>query len=135
MKYATLYLISLSLFSCIVFFMPEIFIKRIFVILLSIMAVLPVVLIVSQIKKKSSLIVAILSFGITLFLFGLFFRKVRDSLSPPSISDTKIIGYTHYFGYPFYLDTIVFFFFVFFPILVFVLFYFLQKLYKKLKSI
>jgi len=56
-------------------------------------------------------------FFLTIVL-GLSFRKIRDSLPPPEIGTQKIIGYIHYFGYPFHLDTVIFFLVILPPLLI-----------------
>lgn len=53
----------------------------------------------------------IFSFFLTICLV-LSFRAIRDSLPPTKIENQKIVGYSQYFGYPLYLDTIVFFIFI-----------------------
>lgn len=37
------------------------------------------------------------------------FRELRLFFPPAKITDAKVIGFSHYFGYPFYFDTIIFF--------------------------
>lgn len=52
-----------------------------------------------------------------IFVLILSFRKIRDAFPPTEIGHEKIVGYTQYFGYPFYLDTIIFFVFVLSPLI------------------
>ena len=51
----------------------------------------------------------------------LSFRTIRDLFPPPRITENKIVGFTQYFGYPFFFDTIIFFLFVISPALIFLL--------------
>jgi len=69
--------------------------------------------------KRISFLVISLSFifFLTIYLV-LSFRTIRDSLPPTKIENQKIVGYTQYFGYPFQLDTIIFFLFLLPPLLV-----------------
>lgn len=78
-----------------------------------------------------SILVTFLLFIGGVVFFGLFFRKIRDMLPPPQINQTKIVGYTQYFGYPFFLDTVIFFLFLLFPFIIFSLLYLLKKKSKK----
>src|SRR5258708_11283052 len=72
------------------------------------------------IKSRTELF---LFFNTTFFILfilcmGLFFRKVRDFLAPTEIGSQKIVGYTQYTGYPFNLDTCIFFVFIFAPVII-----------------
>ena len=60
----------------------------------------------------------------TLNIFLLFgFKKIRTIFPPPEINADKLIGFSQYFGYPLYFDTLFFFFLFFIPILTFIIFY------------
>ena len=84
-------------------------------------------------KKKE--VIFLLSSFFVLFLvvvsLGLSFRKTRDLLPPTEIGPQKIVGYTQYFGYPFYLDTIIFFVFICSPFISIILFFAINKLRQK----
>jgi hypothetical protein len=67
-----------------------------------------------------------------LSVFALSFRKIRDILPPPEITEQKIVGYSHFFGYPFFLDTVIFFFFILYPFLAYITIIFIQKLKNRL---
>lgn len=60
-----------------------------------------------------TILVGLLGIIITLF------RKIRDTLPPPAIDQTKIVGYIQYYGYPTYFDTVIFFILILFPLLYF----------------
>ncbi len=62
-----------------------------------------------------------------LSIFLLVFRYVRSFFPPPEISEFKIVGYSQYYGYPFYYDTLVFFILIFFPSAVFLVLCFIRK--------
>lgn len=70
------------------------------------------------IQKKWYVIVTTGILFAEIVLFVLLFRKIRDGAMPPPIGSTYIVGYTQYFGYPFYLDTGIFFFFVLTPVII-----------------
>ncbi len=54
-------------------------------------------------------------------VFLLAFRYLRDNAMIPEINKNKIIGYSQYFGYPLYLDTIIFFVFILYPVIFFLI--------------
>jgi hypothetical protein len=84
-------------------------------------------------SKKIFLHVGILcSFFFLLGIFALSFRKMRDTLPPPEISEKHIVGYSHFFGYPFFLDTAVFFFFMLYPLFAFFMLYLFSQIKKRL---
>lgn len=64
-------------------------------------------------------------FVCSIFIF-LSFRFIRSIFPIPSIGEKEIIGYIQYFGYPFYFDTILFFTFLFLPVIS----YYITKLLK-----
>lgn len=55
---------------------------------------------------------------IVLLIAGITFRKVRELFPPTQILENKTVGYSQYFGYPYYFDTFVFFIIMFSPIIV-----------------
>ncbi len=67
-------------------------------------------------------------FIFTILLLGTF-RNLRKLFPIPEIESEKIIGYTHYYGYPFYFDNI-FFLLIFTPILIIIS----AKIIKKAKN-
>lgn len=71
-------------------------------------------------KKRIIKIIAI-SF-ILIFLSLLSFKKIKNFVPPPEINSEKMIGYSQYFGYPLYLDTVFFIFLLSVPLLVYLLF-------------
>jgi hypothetical protein len=66
--------------------------------------------------KRNILLGGALSFLLLDFLLVIAFRNIRDLLPPPEIGKKHIIGYSQYFGYPFYLDTIIFFILICYPL-------------------
>lgn len=70
-------------------------------------------------KSVKILVEALLYFSIGALFILFTFRKVRSFFPPPSIGESKIVGYAQYFGYPFYFDTVLFFVFLLSPILIF----------------
>lgn len=57
-----------------------------------------------------------LYFSELLFIF-VFFRLIRDGFPEPEIGVAGIIGYSQYFGYPIYLDSILFYAFILMPLI------------------
>ncbi len=59
-----------------------------------------------QIKKIYSITVTLFLFELVILL--MFFRPLRRLSPPPEITKVGTVGFAHYFGYPFYFETIVF---------------------------
>lgn len=66
-----------------------------------------------QLKYVKIIFLSIFSLCTELVLILLFFRQIRDLFPAPEIEENKIIGYSQYFGYPFYFDTFIFFLIIF----------------------
>ncbi len=56
--------------------------------------------------------------SITLGSIIISFRKIRDLFPAPEISNSKIIGYAQFTGYPLYFDTFIFFLVMLSPIVI-----------------
>lgn len=80
--------------------------------------------------KKPVLIIASITIAVWLILL-INFRSFRSLVFGPEIGKEKIVGYTHYFGYPFYFDTILFFVFIFVPLCVAAATIYIQKKVKR----
>jgi hypothetical protein len=79
-------------------------------------------------KKTWVLIEGISYLTIIYIIILVSFRYVRSSLAIDSKNiQADIVGYSQYFGYPLYFETIIFFIFVLSPIVVF---YILSKIRK-----
>lgn len=59
--------------------------------------------------------------------FLLIFRVIRSLFLPPEISSYKIVGYSQYYGYPFYYDTLAFFVLILFPSIIFLILCLVRK--------
>jgi len=59
------------------------------------------------------------------------FRAIRESFPTTEIAKNKIIGYSHYYGYPFYFDTFIIFFLLLSPIIICLLIALRRKLISK----
>jgi len=81
-------------------------------------------------KNKSIFIEGAIYFFIFGMVFIFSFKSIRGFMYPPEIGKEKIVGFAHYFGYPFYFDTIVFFVFIFSPVIVAFLILLRKKLVK-----
>lgn len=115
---ATLYILVVSFFSLLLF----VTYGSLRQVMLTIQIVLFSLPCFYLIYKTKNIIPSLISMGYAIFfcaLFALVFRKLRDSLPPPEIHSNKIIGYSQYFGYPFFMDTIIFMLFFFFPLVIF----------------
>ena len=67
-------------------------------------------------------------FFILSLLIFISFRVLRKMFPLPEINQEKIVGYSQYYGYPLYFDTILFFTFLLLPIVTFIL---CKKIFKK----
>lgn len=77
-------------------------------------------------RKKVTINAILSSFIFDLFLLASF-KKIRSLLPPPEIENNKLIGFSQYFGYPFYIDAIFFFILFSVPVLFFVILYLINK--------
>src|SRR4029077_17888276 len=112
-----MYIFILSLLTILALYFQHIYIA-----LPIIFACIPVFTLISKSRNRKIMLYIIAAFILLVLLFAALFRFLRDSLPPPEISHNKIVGYVHYFGYPLYLDTFVFFIFLLFPIVGFYIF-------------
>jgi len=126
-KKANNYLILLSIITVILLFYPSNFLKTVLLIIVLLILCLPIFYVFYKLKNKFAVLIEAIFFVLLAIIFILTFRKLRDSLPPPAINQTKIIAYTQYFGYPFYLDTAIFLVFIFFPIIVFSVLRYLKR--------
>lgn len=76
---------------------------------------------------KKIILKSIVSSLILLIFLALTFKKIRALFPIPIIGNDRLVGFSQYFGYPLYFDTIFFFFIISLPLLIFSLFYFLEK--------
>ena len=77
-------------------------------------------------RNKVFLKTFLLSFTLLIVLmFG--FKKIRALFPPPEIGSDKLVGFSQYFGYPFYFDSLFFIFLIFFPVAFFSFFYYKEK--------
>lgn len=71
----------------------------------------------SILRGKLKLLLEVLLYSVILLLiFFILFRPIRDIVVAPRIGEQKIVGYSHYIGYPFFIDTILFFVLMSIPI-------------------
>lgn len=64
----------------------------------------------SILRGKLKLLLEVLVYlVIQLFIFFMLFRPIRNEMALPWIGEQKIVGYSHYTGYPFFIDTVLFF--------------------------
>lgn len=75
-----------------------------------------------MVKKKSistnKISVYIFFQAIFLFIIIVTFRKIRALFPVPQASDSEIVGYAQYYGYPLYFDTFIFFTIMLSPIVI-----------------
>jgi multisubunit Na+/H+ antiporter MnhB subunit len=77
----------------------------------------------SWLQKKVIVICSLSSFvSIAVLLLGL--RFFRNFFLFPQVLDNKIVGYSQYFGYPFYFDTLYLNIIIFIPAIILILLYF-----------
>jgi len=97
------------------------FFKQSILFLLFILYCYPLLLICIHVKRAWWLLVEFFVFLFILFFNLLFFKPLRDNLPPSMIGRSDVVGYAQYYGYPFYLDTVIFFILIFHPIILFAL--------------
>lgn len=114
-EYGTKYIVFLSLITLILFFIPVGLSKAIFLVILLFVLCLPLFYVIYKSGDRLLFLIEIIIIAIFGFILILSFRKLRDSLPPPEINQSKVIGYAQYFGYPLYMDAVIFFSIIFFP--------------------
>jgi hypothetical protein len=87
--------------------------------LLVVIQIVPVLVILQYTPMKKLLIQYFLSILLVIFLAAFSFRKLRDLFSRPDYTHAGMVGYAQYFGYPLYLDTILFFCILLYPVVFF----------------
>ncbi|OGH06031.1 MAG: hypothetical protein A2W22_03855 [Candidatus Levybacteria bacterium RBG_16_35_11] len=60
-----------------------------------------------------------------------FFKFARNFFPPPEITQQKIVGYAHYYGYPLYFDSILFFYILLCPVFAYLVLILRKKIWKK----
>lgn len=126
---ANIYSCLLSLFTLAILINGDSIIDKILLIFVIFLILLPSIFEILSSKHRNLLISVSLFILFTLGAFAVFFRKLRDILPNPSISNETSIGYSQYFGYPIYLDSVIFLIIVLSPIL-FLIFIKLTKRFK-----
>lgn len=66
---------------------------------------------------------------VVIFFIMAAFKKIRAVFPPPEITKDKLVGFTHYFGYPIYFDNMIFLLIIFLPVVILFIFSF-KKLFK-----
>ena len=81
--------------------------------------------------KVNDKVVILKSFTMSMFLIlivAVIFKVIRHSnLLTTEISKSKIVGFAHFFNYPLYLDTVLFFLLILIPPAVFIFFRYQSK--------
>ena len=127
---AGLYIFLLSLLTVINLINSSIVIGKILLVFVLFLVLLPLTYIIFISKHKNIIVLTVLFILFLLGTFALSFRKLRDIMPDPAVNAETSIGYAQYFGYPMYLDTIIFFILILSP----VLFFTPIKLVQKIKS-
>lgn len=126
------YILLLSLLTIINLINGNILIEKILLFFLLFLILTPPAFLILISKHKNILISNALFLLFLLGIFAVSFRKLRDIMPDPAISKETSIGYAQYFGYPLYLDSIIFFILMLSPVLFFTLVKILQKSKKPL---
>lgn len=72
----------------------------------------------TKFNHRKFIFISTFLFCLEVVLILLFFRKIRDLFPIPAIGDNKIVGYSQYFGYPYYFDALVFLAIMLSPIII-----------------
>lgn len=72
-------------------------------------------------KKKKTLLIFFISVAVFEFFMIFTIEYLRPLFLNTAISENKIIGYAHYFGYPLYFDSVIYTLSVLFPSIAFIL--------------
>ncbi len=86
--------------------------------IVSVTVLSPIIYILLHCKNKKVFITTITLILLEIAVLFATFRQFRLLFHPAKITDAKVIGFAHYFGYPFYFDTIIFFLIFLSPIII-----------------
>ncbi len=120
-RYSGFYIVSLSVLSASSFFPLPWDVKKIMLIILYFMIFLPLVLLVLNIKHKKMFWSCFIFLFFIIGVSAVCFRYLRNIFSNHQIAKSASVGYAQYFGYPLYLDSILFFVIVFSPIIFYII--------------
>ena len=99
------------------------------------LVLLPLTYIIFISRHKNIIVPTVLFILFLLGAFALSFRKLRDVMPDPAVNAETSIGYAQYFGYPLYLDSIIFFILIISPVLFFTFIKLIQKSKPPVKKI
>ena len=77
----------------------------------------PFLFFIFKFSSMKVLLQLLIYLALLLAIVFLTFRYFRSLFYPPNILGNKIVGYAQYFGYPTHFDTLLFFIFLFIPVL------------------
>jgi hypothetical protein len=130
-RYSIFYIISLSFLTILNCFPLSEEIKKILKFLLYFISILPIIYMLFHSRNKKIVLTCFVFILGVLTSVIISFRTLRDLLPNPKIGENTSIGYAQYFGYPLYLDSIVFFVIVFSPVIYLIILKFLRYRNKK----
>jgi hypothetical protein len=127
------YIVILTFLTAINFINASLLPGHTFLLLEILCILFPVLFFLSKSEYKKILFFFSVSFFIYIIFIALSFRKFRDIFSTKPQSGSDLLGFPQYSGYPLYLDTVIFFAVILFPVVFFVLLKLLTK-YRYLKN-
>lgn len=120
-KQATPYLIILLIVTVILLTNTHLINNNLLISVFILFALLPFIVVFYSIKDRNIVIQCIFLLIILLGIIFASFRTLRDILPDTQFESNTSIGYAQYFGYPVYLDTVIFFLLVLTPFLFFLI--------------
>ena len=134
-KKAGIYIFLLSLLTAVNLINSNIIIGKILLVFVFFLVLLPLTYIIFISRHKNIIVPTVLFILFLLGAFALSFRKLRDVMPDPAVNAETSIGYGQYFGYPLYLDSIIFFILIISPVLFFTFIKLIQKSKPPVKKI
>ena len=134
-KKAGIYIFLLSLLTAVNLINSNIIIGKILLVFVLFLVLLPLTYIIFISRHKNIIVPTVLFILFLLGAFALSFRKLRDVMPDPAVNAETSIGYAQYFGYPLYLDSIIFFILIISPVLFFTFIKLIQKSKPPVKKI
>jgi len=134
-KKAGIYIFLLSLLTAVNLINSNIIIGKILLVFVFFLVLLPLTYIIFISRHKNIIVPTVLFILFLLGAFALSFRKLRDVMPDPAVNAETSIGYAQYFGYPLYLDSIIFFILIISPVLFFTFIKLIQKSKPPVKKI
>jgi len=112
-------IISLLIISIFLLVSNEMYIRNVISIMLFVVLGIP--LLRGLPKNVLLFLIGLLAYFLTIVMTIPLIKTVRAFFTGPLVGDQKIVGYSQYFGYPFYFESYLFTAYIFLPLIILIL--------------